>query len=105
MLTQTYEMRSQGSIEKRKMSKRLTEEAMAYFDECVSLSTFDSSDFSSQEDAPFELAGVNAYVANNVSSLQASSSASTTNSSNSCFKDKQVCFKVGYHTFLRNMKF
>ncbi|XP_024026262.1 uncharacterized protein LOC21403166 isoform X1 [Morus notabilis] len=78
-----------GSIEKRKMSKRLTEEAMAYFDECVSLSTFDSSDFSSQEDAPFELAGVNAYVANNVSSLQASSSASTTNSSNSCLKDKQ----------------
>lgn len=78
-----------ASIERRKMSKRLTEEAMAYFDECVSLSTFDSSDFSSQEDAPFERVGVNAYVANSASSLQESSSASATNSSNSRFKDKQ----------------
>ncbi|KAI3926860.1 hypothetical protein MKX01_032775 [Papaver californicum] len=34
------------------MSKRLTEEAMNYFDECVSISTFDSSDFSSPEDQP-----------------------------------------------------
>lgn len=33
------------------MSKRLTEEAMSYFDECVSISTFDSSDFSAAEDA------------------------------------------------------
>lgn len=73
------------------MSKRLTEEAMAYFDECVSLSTFDSSDFSSQEDAPFERVGVNAYVANSALSLQESSSASATNSSYSRFKDKQVC--------------
>ena len=32
------------------MSKRLEEEAMAYFDECVSISTFDDSDFSSLED-------------------------------------------------------
>lgn len=32
------------------MSRRLTEEAMTYFDECVSLSTFDSSDFSASED-------------------------------------------------------
>lgn len=34
------------------MSKRLTEEAMSYFDECVSISTFDSSDFSAPEDPP-----------------------------------------------------
>ena len=40
------------------MSKRLTDEAMAYFDECVSLSTFDSSDFSSPEDPPINLVGV-----------------------------------------------
>lgn len=32
------------------MSRRLAEEAMTYFDECVSLSAFDGSDFSSQED-------------------------------------------------------
>lgn len=38
------------------MSKRLTEEAMSYFDECVSISTFDSSDFSAAEDA-----SVNSY--------------------------------------------
>lgn len=41
-----------GSMERRKMSKRLEEEAMAYFDECVSISTFDDSDFSSLEDPP-----------------------------------------------------
>ncbi|CAI0410521.1 unnamed protein product [Linum tenue] len=46
-----------SSIERRKMSKRLTEEAMAYFDECVSLSTFDSSDFSSQDDPPMRFVG------------------------------------------------
>lgn len=39
------------------MSNRLTEEAMAYFDECVSLSTFDSSDFSASEDPPYSLVG------------------------------------------------
>ncbi|XP_010251651.1 PREDICTED: uncharacterized protein LOC104593480 isoform X2 [Nelumbo nucifera] len=44
--------RRRNSIERRKISKRLTEEAMNYFDECVSISTFDSSDFSSPEDPP-----------------------------------------------------
>lgn len=39
------------------MSKCLTEEAMAYFDECVSLSTFDSSDFSASEDPAYSLVG------------------------------------------------
>lgn len=34
------------------MSKRLTDDALAYFDECVSLSTFDGSDFSSLEETP-----------------------------------------------------
>lgn len=38
------------SSERKKMSKRLTDEAMSYFDECVSISTFDSSDFSAAED-------------------------------------------------------
>lgn len=32
------------------MSRHLAEEAMNYFDECVSISTIDSSDFSSLED-------------------------------------------------------
>ncbi|XP_047311623.1 uncharacterized protein LOC124915022 [Impatiens glandulifera] len=39
------------SSERRRMSRRLAEEAMTYFDECVSISTFDSSDFSAAEDA------------------------------------------------------
>ncbi|KAG4381802.1 hypothetical protein GLYMA_15G221551v4 [Glycine max] len=39
------------------MSKRLAEDAKAYFDECVSLSTFDSSDFSSPEDPPLNFVG------------------------------------------------
>lgn len=34
------------------MSKRLEQEALAYFDECVSISTFEDSDFSSLEDLP-----------------------------------------------------
>ncbi|KAI3940987.1 hypothetical protein MKW92_013999 [Papaver armeniacum] len=44
--------RRKNSIDRWKISKRLTEEAMNYFDECVSISTFDSSDFSSPEDQP-----------------------------------------------------
>ncbi|KAI3917036.1 hypothetical protein MKX01_003485 [Papaver californicum] len=44
--------RRKNSIDRWKMSKCLTEEAMNYFDECVSISTFDSSDFSSPEDQP-----------------------------------------------------
>ncbi|XP_023732355.1 uncharacterized protein LOC111880181 [Lactuca sativa] len=39
-----------SSNERKKMSKRLNDEAMSYFDECVSISTFDSSDFSAAED-------------------------------------------------------
>lgn len=46
-----------SSFERRRMSKRLAEDAKAYFDECVSLSTFDSSDFSSQEDPSLNLVG------------------------------------------------
>ncbi|KAJ0985296.1 hypothetical protein J5N97_003652 [Dioscorea zingiberensis] len=44
--------RRKASIERLKMSRRLTEEALNYFDECVSISTFDSSDFSSMEEPP-----------------------------------------------------
>ncbi|XP_008792465.2 uncharacterized protein LOC103709064 [Phoenix dactylifera] len=42
--------RRKASIERLRMSRCLAEEAMNYFDECVSISTFDSSDFSSLED-------------------------------------------------------
>nr|XP_016487817.1 PREDICTED: uncharacterized protein LOC107807877 isoform X2 [Nicotiana tabacum] len=45
------------SNERKKMSKRLTEEALSYFDECVSISTFDSSDFSAPEDLSRSLGG------------------------------------------------
>ncbi|OIT07533.1 PREDICTED: uncharacterized protein LOC109217499 isoform X1 [Nicotiana attenuata] len=45
------------SNERKKMSKRLTEEALSYFDECVSISTFDSSDFSAPEDLSHSLGG------------------------------------------------
>lgn len=46
-----------SSFERRKISKALSEEAMAYFDECVSLSTFDSTDFSSFGDPPLNIVG------------------------------------------------
>ncbi|XP_040991634.1 uncharacterized protein LOC121238713 isoform X2 [Juglans microcarpa x Juglans regia] len=77
-----------SSIERRKMSKRLEEEAMAYFDECISLSTFDSSDFSSPEDPPLDLA---TPVGNGVSLPQASSSASTTNFTEISFINTKQC--------------
>jgi hypothetical protein len=40
----------QSSIERLKVSRHLAEEAMNYFEECVSISTMDSTDFSSPED-------------------------------------------------------
>lgn len=40
----------QTSIERREVSRRLEEEAMSYFEECVSISNFDGSDISSLED-------------------------------------------------------
>jgi len=68
------------------MSKRLEEEAMNYFDECVSLSTFDSSDFSSPEDPPFDLA---TPVGDSILP-QASLGASATNFTKSSLNTKQV---------------
>lgn len=59
------------------MSKRLTEEAMAYFDECVSISTFDNSDFSSQEDPPLNLVGTTTPIGDGVSLPQVSTTNST----------------------------
>ncbi|KAL5176704.1 hypothetical protein HKD37_08G022589 [Glycine soja] len=56
-VTQKPRPARKSSIERRRMSKRLAEDAKAYFDECVSLSTFDSSDFSSPEDPPVNFVG------------------------------------------------
>ncbi|KAL6905709.1 hypothetical protein ACP4OV_003310 [Aristida adscensionis] len=42
--------RRKSSIERLKVSRHLAEEAMSYFEECVSISTMDSTDFSSPED-------------------------------------------------------
>lgn len=50
--------RKKLSIERLEMSMRLTEDAMSYFDECVSISTFDSSDFSSTEDQQSSSIGI-----------------------------------------------
>lgn len=61
------------------MSKRLAEDAKAYFDECVSLSTFDSSDFSSQEDPPLNLVGPPTPSDSHVCLTEASSNASFSN--------------------------
>ncbi|PIN09831.1 hypothetical protein CDL12_17585 [Handroanthus impetiginosus] len=61
-----------ASNERKRMSKRLTEEAMTYFDECVSLSTFDSSDFSAPEDPPYS--SIRACIPLGASSLKESPS-------------------------------
>lgn len=77
------------SIERRKMSKRLTEEAMAYFDECVSISTFDSSDFSSPEDPPLNLVGATTSVGDSGSLPQGSPDVSNSYCHSSCLNPKQ----------------
>ncbi|KAI9156734.1 hypothetical protein LWI28_011346 [Acer negundo] len=81
-----------SSIERRKMSKRLTDEAMSYFDECVSLSTFDSSDFSSPEDPLLSSLGVATPAVASVSLPHASSSVSASYSPDNCLNDKQDCW-------------
>ncbi|CAD6254989.1 unnamed protein product [Miscanthus lutarioriparius] len=50
--TETHKKRPRrkSSIERLKVSRHLAEEAMNYFEECVSISTMDSTDFSSPED-------------------------------------------------------
>ncbi|CAL4904452.1 unnamed protein product [Urochloa decumbens] len=50
--TETHKKRPRrkSSIERLKVSRHLAEEAMNYFEECVSVSTMDSTDFSSPED-------------------------------------------------------
>ncbi|CAN6335447.1 unnamed protein product [Urochloa humidicola] len=50
--TETHKKRPKrkSSIERLKVSRHLAEEAMNYFEECVSISTMDSTDFSSPED-------------------------------------------------------
>ncbi|KAL9402930.1 hypothetical protein Peur_006779 [Populus x canadensis] len=81
-----------SSIERSKVSKRLTDEAMAYFDECVSLSTFDSSDFSSPEDPPINLVGVGDC---------ASFSQENSNAAANCYPNKFATSKqelVGTHS-------
>ncbi|KAK6233702.1 hypothetical protein QUC31_006108 [Theobroma cacao] len=80
-----------SSIERRKISKCLTEDALAYFDECVSLSTFDGSDFSSLEDPPLKLVGVGSLDGDNISLAHASSSTPASNFLRNHLRDKQEC--------------
>ncbi|KAK4414250.1 hypothetical protein Salat_2838000 [Sesamum alatum] len=77
------------SNERKRMSKRLTEEAMAYFDECVSLSTFDSSDFSASEDPPYSSVG-GAVSAGASSLVRASPSTSCCYDQGSDLHQKQI---------------
>ncbi|KAJ8899040.1 hypothetical protein K2173_008869 [Erythroxylum novogranatense] len=92
------------STERRRMSKRLSEEAMAYFDECVSLSTFDSSDFSSQEDAPFKLMGIAPPSGDPASFSQAGSSLGANHwpSSSPCEK-QEACSVYSYDDASRQL--
>ncbi|XP_022684883.1 uncharacterized protein LOC111258222 isoform X2 [Setaria italica] len=48
--THKKQPRRKSSIERLKVSRHLAEEALNYFEECVSISTMDSTDFSSPED-------------------------------------------------------
>ncbi|KAL0397357.1 UNVERIFIED_CONTAM: hypothetical protein Scaly_0184100 [Sesamum calycinum] len=77
------------SNERKRMSKRLTDEAMAYFDECVSLSTFDSSDFSASEDPPYSSVG-GAVYAGASSLVRASPSTSCCYDQGSDLHQKQI---------------
>ncbi|KAL0464213.1 UNVERIFIED_CONTAM: hypothetical protein Slati_0308900 [Sesamum latifolium] len=77
------------SNERKRMSKRLTDEAMAYFDECVSLSTFDSSDFSASDDPPYSSVG-GAVSAGASSLIRASPSTSCSYDQGSDLHEKQI---------------
>ncbi|TMW98282.1 hypothetical protein EJD97_004253 [Solanum chilense] len=66
------------SNERKKMTKRLTEEALTYFDECVSISTFDSSDFSAPEYPSHSSVGATTTTVVAVPVLQGSPSAMST---------------------------
>uniref|UniRef100_A0A2P2JLW6 Uncharacterized protein n=2 Tax=Rhizophora mucronata TaxID=61149 RepID=A0A2P2JLW6_RHIMU len=85
---QKFRQGRRSSIEKRRMSRQLTEEALAYFDE-VSLSTFDSSDLSSQEDPPppFNLAAI--HVGDPSPLSPAGSSIVGNHCSSSCLYDER----------------
>ncbi|KAM0922935.1 hypothetical protein ACQ4PT_005869 [Festuca glaucescens] len=52
-LSETHKRRPRrkSSIERLRVSRHLAEEAMSYFEECVSISTLDSTDFSSLEES------------------------------------------------------
>ncbi|KAL0429493.1 UNVERIFIED_CONTAM: hypothetical protein Sradi_0575300 [Sesamum radiatum] len=77
------------SNERKRMSKRLTDEAMAYFDECVSLSTFDSSDFSASDDPPYSSVG-GAVSAGASSLIRASPNISCSYDQGSDLHQKQI---------------
>ncbi|GMI90422.1 hypothetical protein HRI_002711500 [Hibiscus trionum] len=81
--------RRKSSIERRKISKCLTDDALAYFDECVSLSTFDGSDFSSVEDPPLKCVGT--VNVDGGSLPHANSSIPATNFPSTYLHDKQEC--------------
>lgn len=71
------------------MSRRLEQEALAYFDECVSISTFEDSDFSSLED----LTSTNMLSIDCLDVERPSSGFSgvPNRAVDSCFFDTQVC--------------
>ncbi|XWS08196.1 hypothetical protein CRYUN_Cryun41cG0059100 [Craigia yunnanensis] len=86
-----------SSIERRKISKCLTDDALAYFDECVSLSTFDGSDFSSLEDPPLKLVGVGTLDGDGISLPLVNSRIPATNFPGNYVHDKQDCqFKYSH---------
>jgi len=85
-----------NSSERKKMSKRLTEEAMAFFDECVSISTFDSSDFSAPEDLPLNSVGTTTPVCAIASLAHGSPSISTSGCLN--YKQESGGHVVHSHT-------
>ncbi|KAK3005512.1 hypothetical protein RJ639_017190 [Escallonia herrerae] len=83
------------SSERKKMSKRLTEDAMSYFDECVSISTFDSSDFSAAEDPPLNSVGGTVTVGCISSLPQEGPGISASHGSSSCLGHKKDAVSHG----------
>ena len=74
------------------MSKLLTEEAISYFDECVSISTFDSSDFSAAEDASVNSFRDARLVGSSSSLPEVTPYISATNGPINCLNHKKVQF-------------
>lgn len=90
------------SSERKKMSKRLTDEAMSYFDECVSISTFDSSDLSAAEDPAVNSVDTTLTTGATTSLPHDTGCISPSSGPNCCIKRQMIQGDLGFSSTARS---